>query len=105
MAKLTMPQITDAVLRKLAPIIGKAIDRSYGKRVLELERAHAELRKELDQRAYQGVYDPSCTYEKHNSVTCGGCLWIARRDTSDKPGTSDAWQLAVRKGRDAPRRV
>jgi integrin beta 3 len=39
-------------------------------------------------------------YRKGNGVTWGGSYWIAQRDTSDKPETSDAWRLAVKRGRD-----
>lgn len=40
-------------------------------------------------------------YLLHDAVTYSGNLWIARRDTTEKPadGNKD-WQLAVRKGRD-----
>jgi integrin beta 3 len=39
-------------------------------------------------------------YAKGDSVTFGGSSWIAQRDTTDKPETSDAWRLAVKRGRD-----
>lgn len=39
-------------------------------------------------------------YERGDAVTWAGSLWIARRDTTDKPESSDAWRLAVKRGRD-----
>lgn len=39
-------------------------------------------------------------YEKGDTVTFGGSAFIAQRDTTDKPETSDAWRLAVKRGRD-----
>jgi len=48
----------------------------------------------------RGVYRQGASYGKGNGVTWGGCFWIARVDTSDKPGATDAWRLAVKKGRD-----
>lgn len=39
-------------------------------------------------------------FQKGDSVTWGGSAWIAQRDTSDKPETSDAWRLSVKRGRD-----
>lgn len=39
-------------------------------------------------------------YEEGFVVTFGGHGWIAKRDTSSKPGTDDSWQLFVKKGRD-----
>ncbi len=40
------------------------------------------------------------TYEEGFLVTFGGSVWIAKRDTTSKPGTDDSWQLCVKKGRD-----
>lgn len=41
-------------------------------------------------------------FEKGDGVTYAGSFFIAQRDTqsSDKPGQSDAWRLAVKRGRD-----
>ena len=38
-------------------------------------------------------------YQHGDSVTWDG-IWIAQEDTEDKPGTSKAWRLALRRGRD-----
>ena len=38
-----------------------------------------------------------------DAVTLGGNLWTAKAETTDRPGQGDAWQLAVRAGRDAKR--
>lgn len=48
----------------------------------------------------QGVYKADRPYEKGDAVTWAGSLWIAQRDTVDRPETSDAWRLAVKKGKD-----
>lgn len=48
----------------------------------------------------RGVFKEGQPYRKGASVTWGGCIWIAQKDTTDKPGTSDAWRLSVKKGRD-----
>lgn len=47
----------------------------------------------------KGVWRPG-DFAKGAAVTFGGSVWIAQRDTSDKPETSDAWRLAVKRGRD-----
>lgn len=47
-----------------------------------------------------GVYSEGRAYEPGDSVTWGGSLWIAQRDTCAKPGESDDWRLAVKRGRD-----
>ena len=53
----------------------------------------------------RGVYNIGGTYEKGDGVTYGGDYWIAVREVAagEKPGESDAWRLAVRKGRDGRR--
>lgn len=48
----------------------------------------------------KGVFKDGTEYEAADGVTFGGSYWIARSATKDKPGTSDAWRLAVKKGRD-----
>ena len=53
----------------------------------------------------RGVYNIGNAYEKGDGVTYGGDYWIAVRSAAagEKPGESDAWRLAVRKGRDGRR--
>lgn len=48
----------------------------------------------------RGIHKQGQPYERGDGVTFGGNYWIAQRDTFDKPGESDAWRLAVRRGRD-----
>lgn len=49
----------------------------------------------------RGVYTPDRKYLKGDGVTWGGSWWIAQVDEpTDKPGTSDQWRLAVKRGRD-----
>lgn len=40
------------------------------------------------------------SYTKGSGVSFGGSFWIAQEDTTDKPETSKAWRLAVKRGRD-----
>lgn len=49
---------------------------------------------------YCGVWKSGEHYEQGDTVTWDGCTWIAKTGTDEKPGQSDAWQLAVKKGRD-----
>lgn len=49
----------------------------------------------------RGVFKEGSPYERGDAVTYGGSLWIAQKDDPEgKPGLSDDWRLAVRKGRD-----
>lgn len=53
---------------------------------------------------YKGVYKAGTTYVAGSSVTWGGSLWVASKDTSAKPGDvspeARAWILAAKRGSD-----
>lgn len=49
----------------------------------------------------RGVFREENKYLSGDGVTFGGSYWIAlKNDPQGKPGTSDDWRLAVKKGRD-----
>ncbi|WP_343347643.1 hypothetical protein WJT74_05140 [Sphingomicrobium sp. XHP0239] len=49
----------------------------------------------------RGVFSEGKEYARGDAVTWAGSLWIAQKDTSEKPGgDGDDWRLAVKKGRD-----
>lgn len=48
---------------------------------------------------YCGVYQPGTRYEPGDMVTVSGSQWHCNRVTSDRPGGSEAWTLAVKGGR------
>ena len=53
---------------------------------------------------YREVYRDEEQYARGDVVTYGGSLWLAKSDSKDeRPGTSDAWRLIVKKGADAKR--
>ena len=60
----------------------------------------AELERHLTEFKYLGVYEPGRSYNKQNSVSHRGGLWVATVDTTQQPGDSPDWCLAVRRGRD-----
>lgn len=39
-------------------------------------------------------------YEQGDHVSADGSGWIAQRASADRPGTSDAWRLSTKRGRD-----
>ena len=47
-----------------------------------------------------GVFREGETYRPGDGVTWGGSWWICQTETTDKPETSKAWRLAVKRGRD-----
>lgn len=51
---------------------------------------------------YRGVFRDGDAYERGDTVTWAGSLWHCNIPTKDRPGeSSDAWTLAVKRGRDA----
>jgi hypothetical protein len=49
----------------------------------------------------RGVYRPEEKYLKGDGVTWAGSWWLAQvNEPTDKPGISDQWRLAVKRGRD-----
>jgi len=47
-----------------------------------------------------GVWREGTAYVAGDGVTMGGSFFIAQADTSAKPGKSDEWRLAVKRGSD-----
>src|SRR5262252_66690 len=48
----------------------------------------------------RGVWAAEQTYVPGDAVSHGGSLFIAQRETKEKPGKSDHWRLAVKRGAD-----
>lgn len=47
-----------------------------------------------------GIWQEGSRYSRGDGVTFGGSFFIAQTDTAAKPGGSEDWRLAVRRGRD-----
>lgn len=47
-----------------------------------------------------GIWKEGAVYSEGDGVTQGGSFWIAQTTTSVKPGTSEEWRLAVKRGND-----
>lgn len=60
-----------------------------------LERIEA-----LENRKWVGVWEDGIEYLPGQMVTHSGSAWHCNSQTSDKPGTSEAWSLMVKRGRD-----
>lgn len=113
--------LTNGEIKKLGPVVGK--DGSTGapgldgvsfddmdivfdedERTLTFVAEKGENKKRWDFKMShvldKGVYREGVMYLKGDGTTFGGSFWIAQNDTDTKPGTSDDWRLAVKKGRD-----
>ena len=65
-----------------------------------LERRVADL-ETRPTMSYCGVWKEGAAYQRGDFVTHDGSVWHAWQQTAERPGTSEAWQLAVKRGRDA----
>lgn len=67
-------------------------------RLKALEARIEELEKQPF--AYDGPHESGKTYDKGTFVTFSGSLWHANYKTASRPGDSQAWTLAVKRGKD-----
>jgi len=93
---VTPSQFAAQLGRHLLETVGDVMVEGLTARDVKIKSLEAELAA----RSYKGVWAPEFTYEKHNMVTSGGCLWIAVSDSPGEPGRSPGWKMAVKKGRD-----
>ena len=71
--------------------------------ILSLSDGERVIRRELRLAVviYRGLFQAGRKYAEGDSVTYGGSLWIAKRETNQSPGNDSAdWQLAAKRGRD-----
>ncbi len=83
------------------------LGQSFVKAFLSRDKQIAELKKRiqiLESRPtmkYVGIWDEKDSYTEGEFVTHHGSIWACREGTKGRPGTTTAWQLAVKHGRDA----
>lgn len=76
-----------------------------GERTVAFVFARGEEVKRFERKLpipiYRGAFKDGQSYERGDTTTFGGSLWIAHADTSEKPGEgSTIWQLGTKRGRD-----
>ncbi len=74
------------------------VEDDRGRPILRFRRADWTREFRID-GAYCGIWKDGEAYLKGDRVTWGGSLFIAKQDTTDKPGLTTAWQLAVKHGK------
>ena len=98
-AALTVDDLADAiehhVIRARAPLQAE---------IISLRKEIGSLREELGKRStlkYEGVWNSEKVYNVGDFVTENGSLWHCwDANVGVRPGSSDKWQLAVKRGRD-----
>lgn len=86
----------------------EVLDRGFELMKAYIDADNAELRKEIAELKarpslkYEGVFDAQKVYTVGSFVTDDGSLWCCMEAcVGVRPGNSGAWQLAVKRGRDA----
>jgi hypothetical protein len=89
--------------------------KSVSECALETQRERDRWRKHLDSGdferrlaaleqtpslKYLGVWNNEMPYVEQNAVTDRGSVWICLRSTRSRPGESNDWVLAVKRGQD-----
>lgn len=86
-----------ATTDEIHKFVGVAIESAIGPAV---QLRVAEEMAKLPQIEYRGVFQEGETYQRGNLATWAGSMWHANEATTDKPETSRAWTLMVKKGRE-----
>jgi hypothetical protein len=90
------------VVNGIADISIEQIDeRRFAVKTVTTEGAQIQRNVTIPFPLDRGVYREANVYERGDTVSFGGSMWIAQKDAPEgKPGTTSDWRLAVKKGRD-----
>lgn len=75
-------------------------EREFSVKLAKSSGAEVVQKFALPIQIYKGVHREGEAYDQHDSVTWAGSQWTSTKsENTDKPGTSDAWILCVKAGR------
>jgi len=75
-------------------------DREFSVKLLKSGGAAVVQKFAMPIQIYKGVYREEQAYDAHDNVTWAGSQWTSTKaENTDKPGSSDAWTLCVKAGR------
>lgn len=75
-------------------------DREFSVTLAKSSGAEVVQKFTLPIQIYKGIHREGDAYEAHDSVTWAGSQWTSTKSqNTEKPGTSDAWVLCVKAGR------
>lgn len=94
---------------QMLSVVSKMLDERYippainfefdGERTLTVSVNDQVKTFEIPAQIYKGVHVENDEYHKGDTVTAQGALWHCKQLTTEKPGDSEHWQLAVKSGR------
>lgn len=110
--------LTNGEAKSLGPVVGRdgvdgkgndgvdglgfedmSFEEKDGRLYAVFRRGEVEKSARIPSMSYRGVWK-AVDYLQGDTVTWGGSMFTATKDTSSKPETDDSWKLAVKKGRD-----
>jgi hypothetical protein len=96
------PVIFEAIISKADPLKDrlKAAKTALASARLQIETLENAEQKTLAD-AYKGPWMHGA-YRRGDLTTQAEGLWLCLKDSEEKPGTSDAWKMVTKPGRDAP---
>lgn len=75
-------------------------DREFSVTLAKSSGAEVVQKFAMPIQIYKGVHREGEAYDQHDNVTWAGSQWTSTKSqNTDKPGTSDAWVLCVKAGR------
>jgi hypothetical protein len=90
----------ERMVKVLRPVVAEIVGTVVMAAIKPLVARIREL--ESNGLKYCGVYQGDQAYLRGSMVTHEGPGWVSRRDTKgERPGDCEAWQLAIKRGRDA----
>lgn len=105
--------LSNGKTKNLGPVVGKDGQPGFGFEDMEVEDGTTsykirfkrgdkvkewEIKKPTFADSYRDVWKKGVSYERGDVVTWGGSSFLAKKDTVDEPGTSDAWKLFTKRG-------
>lgn len=75
-------------------------DREFSVTLAKSSGAEVVQKFAMPIQVYKGVHREGEAYDQHDNVTWAGSQWTSTKsENTDKPGSSDAWTLCVKAGR------
>lgn len=75
-------------------------DREFSVTLVKSSGAEVVQKFVMPIQIYKGVHREGEAYDQHDTTTWAGSQWVSNKSNNeDKPGTSDAWTLCVKAGR------